>query len=151
MKKIGKSKGQALTEFALILPLLIVIVGGAVDFGLLFLVSNVVQNASREGVRVAVTLPGPIVTPTDPRIDSAVKAKYPEVGLFSGLTVTNTEPTGAVCQQDMSVTVSGVTYNYIFLGLVTAPLPLLGFPEFQTSVPIARTTAMRYESQVLCT
>ncbi|MFQ5684954.1 MAG: TadE/TadG family type IV pilus assembly protein, partial [Candidatus Binatia bacterium] len=88
LELIGKSTGQAITEFALVLPLLLVVTGSAVDFGLGFFVTNLVQNASREGARVAVTLLPPPVAGTDARIDTAVKTKYPDVGLFTGLTVT---------------------------------------------------------------
>lgn len=45
--------GQALVEFAVILPLLLVIVVGAVDLGRLFYLDVAVSNAAREGVRAA--------------------------------------------------------------------------------------------------
>jgi Flp pilus assembly protein TadG len=50
-------RGNALIEFALVLPLLLIIFAGIVDFGLLFQRSEVVTNAAREGARIAV-LPG---------------------------------------------------------------------------------------------
>ncbi len=50
-------RGAALVEFALVLPLLLVIIGGIVDFGFLFQRYEVVTNAAREGARLAV-LPG---------------------------------------------------------------------------------------------
>ncbi|TMA10347.1 MAG: pilus assembly protein, partial [Deltaproteobacteria bacterium] len=56
MKKILlKNKGQTIVEVALILPLLVILVGAAVDWGLTFFVSHVAQNAAREAVRAAVT------------------------------------------------------------------------------------------------
>jgi Flp pilus assembly protein TadG len=49
--------GQAIIELALTLPLLLLIVLGVFDFGLMFQRFEVVTNAAREGARVGV-LPG---------------------------------------------------------------------------------------------
>ena len=50
-------RGQAIIELALTLPLLLLIVLGIFDFGLMFQKYEVVTNAAREGARVGV-LPG---------------------------------------------------------------------------------------------
>ena len=50
-------RGQAIIEMALTLPLLLLIVLGIFDFGLMFQKYEVVTNAAREGARVGV-LPG---------------------------------------------------------------------------------------------
>lgn len=47
-------QGQAIVEMALTLPLLLLIVFGMFDFGLLFQKYEVVTNAAREGARLAV-------------------------------------------------------------------------------------------------
>ncbi|MGN0334309.1 MAG: TadE/TadG family type IV pilus assembly protein [Lachnospiraceae bacterium] len=47
-------KGQATVEFALILPIFILLVFGIIDFGWLFYNKIQVNNASREGARYAV-------------------------------------------------------------------------------------------------
>ncbi|MBN1179864.1 MAG: pilus assembly protein [Anaerolineae bacterium] len=52
-----RSAGQGLLEFALILPLLLLIIMAIIDFGWIFLVYANVFNASREGVRYGVTRP----------------------------------------------------------------------------------------------
>ena len=49
--------GAELIEFALVLPLLLLVVLGIIDFGFLFQRYEVVTNAAREGARVRV-LPG---------------------------------------------------------------------------------------------
>lgn len=49
--------GAELVEFALVLPILLLLVAGIVDFGFLFQRYEVVTNAAREGARTA-TLPG---------------------------------------------------------------------------------------------
>jgi Flp pilus assembly protein TadG len=47
-------RGAELIELALVLPILLILVAGIVDFGFLFQRWEVVTNAAREGARVAV-------------------------------------------------------------------------------------------------
>ncbi len=49
-------KGQSMVEFALILPVLILIVAGIVDFGWLFWGKMTLTSAAREGARVYAVL-----------------------------------------------------------------------------------------------
>lgn len=46
-------RGTELVEFALVLPLLMLVLGGIVDFGFLFQRYQVLTNAAREGARLA--------------------------------------------------------------------------------------------------
>lgn len=55
--RLKTEKGAELIEFALVLPLLLFVVVGIIDFGLTFQRYEVVTNAAREGARLAV-LPG---------------------------------------------------------------------------------------------
>ena len=48
-----EERGAALVEFALALPLLLVVIAGIVDFGFTFQRYEVVTNAAREGARMA--------------------------------------------------------------------------------------------------
>jgi Flp pilus assembly protein TadG len=57
LRRLRHARGSELVEFALILPLLLVLVAGIVDFALMFQAFEVVTNAAREGARVRV-LPG---------------------------------------------------------------------------------------------
>lgn len=50
---IKTRKGQSLVETALVLPIIILVLTGIIDFGLLFNTYLQVSNASREGARVA--------------------------------------------------------------------------------------------------
>jgi len=49
--RVRSQAGAELVEFALILPMLLVIFGGIVDFGLILQRQQVVTNAAREGRR----------------------------------------------------------------------------------------------------
>ncbi len=55
--RLKSEKGAELIEFAFILPLLLFVVVGIIDFGFTFQRYEVVTNAAREGARIAV-LPG---------------------------------------------------------------------------------------------
>lgn len=48
---LGKRKGQSLVEFALVLPLLIILIVGIAEFGFIFYAYVQVSNAAREGAR----------------------------------------------------------------------------------------------------
>ena len=55
IKRLGKSeKGQAMVEFALCLPLVLMILGAIIDFGWVFMHELTLSTAVREGARVAV-------------------------------------------------------------------------------------------------
>ena len=66
-------RGAELVEFALALPLLLVVFGGIVDFGLMLQRHQVLSNAAREGARLAV-LPGyTCETDVVPRVQAYVR------------------------------------------------------------------------------
>ncbi len=50
---IKKTRGQALVEMAFVLPVIILVLMGIVEFGRIFNAYLVLTNASREGARVA--------------------------------------------------------------------------------------------------
>jgi Flp pilus assembly protein TadG len=52
--KIRSQKGAAVVEFAVVLPLLLLIVFGIVEFGFLLYNQAMLTNASREGARTAI-------------------------------------------------------------------------------------------------
>lgn len=49
----GGDQGAAAIEFAILLPILLLVIGGIVDFGRLLYTEIIVTNAAREGVRMA--------------------------------------------------------------------------------------------------
>jgi hypothetical protein len=70
--RVRSESGAELVEFALVLPLLLVIFGGIVDFGLLLQRQQVVTNAAREGARLAI-LPGYTLTDVRARVTEFVR------------------------------------------------------------------------------
>jgi Flp pilus assembly protein TadG len=53
-----RTRGQAIVEFALVLPVLFLIVAGMFDFGLGIYTELTLVNAAREGARIGVIDPG---------------------------------------------------------------------------------------------
>jgi Flp pilus assembly protein TadG len=52
-------RGASAVEFAIVLPVLFLVIAGIVDFGRYFFTQIQVTNAAREGARAAVVLPNP--------------------------------------------------------------------------------------------
>jgi Flp pilus assembly protein TadG len=55
-KNPNAQRGQALVELAVIVPVLMLMIGGVVEFGFLFAADMTIESASREGARTAAAL-----------------------------------------------------------------------------------------------
>jgi hypothetical protein len=55
VRKINTQNGAAMVEFAIVLPLLLILVIGIIEFGVMFYDKAVITNASREGARAGIT------------------------------------------------------------------------------------------------
>jgi Flp pilus assembly pilin Flp len=145
--RLHSERGAELIEFALVLPLLLLLVLGIVDFGFMFQRMEVVTNAAREGARLAV-LPGY-------DLETDVKSRVCDYLYTGGVPLTGTcptpsNPTISVTSCDIPVaagTVAGkkviVTYshNYVFMG----PIVALFGGDFG-AVPVRGVAIMRDES-----
>jgi len=80
-------RGAAVVELAVVLPLLLTIVFGIIEFGWIFMVRETLTNASREGCRVAV-----LQGSTDQNINDQVATSIAGAGL-TGYTVGITHST----------------------------------------------------------
>ncbi|HUW32995.1 MAG TPA: TadE/TadG family type IV pilus assembly protein [Planctomycetota bacterium] len=129
--KNTRRKGQALVEFALIVPILVMLVMGIVEFGRIFMTQQTVTNASREGARTGV-LPNSTVTD----VQNTVSAYMGSAGLTGGTTVqcTNVGPSVA------AGTPTSVTVSYSLPILTGTIIPGLG-----DSITITHSTVMRHE------
>jgi hypothetical protein len=137
MKRINKKStesGAALVEFAIVLPFLLLLLFGIVEFGLLFYNKQVLTNASREGARAGIAY--------EPKsgIVKIVQDYCAERLIRFGTKVdpvpsVTPDPPPSSYGQDLTVT---VVYDYTFLAS-----GLLGFgPNMQ----LTAQTAMKMES-----
>ena len=129
---LQNNRGVAAVELAICLPILIVLVLGSIEFGLLFYNQQVITNASREGVRAG------IVTGTGDADIIQIVENYCN-GKLINLNGANELQTDAVTvsgpdgDNDITVSVS-YNYNFLFVGI-------LGF----TDKTLSAQTIMRME------
>jgi Flp pilus assembly protein TadG len=105
-------RGIALVEFALALPLLVLICLGTIDFGRAYTTWNTVKNAAREGAAFAQSNPGKVTNSgicADPNnIAWHVHNETSTVNTY-GVTVTRTDGTAITGCNTGTVAASGTT------------------------------------------
>ena len=69
-------RGAVAVEFAIILPVFLLLVFGIMDFGHAFYMKQTVSNASREGARYGVRYSGSPASALSPSIASWISSKY---------------------------------------------------------------------------
>jgi Flp pilus assembly protein TadG len=151
MRRLRSERGAELIEFALVFPVLLLVVLGIVDFGFLFQRMEVVTNAAREGARMAV-LPAYSSTDVRNRVCAYVQnggvpvttCSAPGGGGNPVIDVTTVSIPVAAGLTPMSGKRVQVTYthNYIFIGPIAS-----WFGGAFTSVPINGIAIMRDEVQ----
>ena len=133
-RNIKSQSGTVAVEFVLILPALLLVLFGIIEFGIFFLNKHVITNASREGARAGIVSRIPRVPYADIKatVDAYCKKHLVTFGVPNEpITVTNpAAPDDEKFGDDLKVT---VTFNYDFL-----LLPL-------SQIPMKAITIMRYE------
>ena len=131
MMTVGKrEKGQNLVEFALILPLFLLLVIGMAEFGRAWMLKNILTGAAREAVRAAAVLPKADACDNakaiaDPILDSAGIPPLVCAG-------------GGVTTSDAPVPIVSVTTKYDYS-------PITGFIPGLASFELTGTATMRRE------
>ena len=126
--------GVELIEFALVFPLLLMIVLGIVDFGFLFQRWEALTNAAREGARVAM-LPGYSTIDVEDRITNYLAAGgVPTTGGNPAVTVTATTISQGAATWPATTVALSYDHDYIFVnGIVGWFGGSLGTTTLQTS------------------
>lgn len=145
MKIISSEKGQALVEFTLALPLLLFILAGIAEFGILFYNKQVLTNASREGARAGIVRTDANGKPWTANIDQIVKAyckdRLISFGASSDPAVSHSPADLSTLSYPNELTVTA-TFKYTFL--LPSILNLFG-GEFGPTLDISGVTVMRSE------
>jgi Flp pilus assembly protein TadG len=131
-------KGAAMVEFALILPLLIMLLFGSIEFGLLMYNKQVITNASREGARAGIVARTPRMTAAEIQqvVDDYAADYLVTFGSATAPVTTVDNSGGTLFGNDLQVT---VTYPYEFLLLPNFIAGLAGHLD------LTAETVMRYE------
>jgi Flp pilus assembly protein TadG len=96
-------RGAVAVEFAIVASVFFLIVFGMIEIGRVLMVQQILTNASREGVRIAI-LDSP--TPTATQVNTTVTTYLQNMGISgSTVTINPTEPTSAAYGSPVTVTV----------------------------------------------
>ncbi|MCI0620941.1 MAG: pilus assembly protein [Acidobacteria bacterium] len=155
-------RGAELIEFALMLPILLVILAGLWDFGRAYRAYQAITNAAREGARLAVVPAGinqedavqnrvkeylnksslDTSFMTSGNIDSYIQVKTP-LNDAANTAVTVNLPGGGTAM----VTVSRVSVNYPFTFFIFGPVIKLWVPMSTLGGSITLRTSVTMENQ----
>jgi Flp pilus assembly protein TadG len=116
----ARERGAELVEFALVLPLLLIIIMGIIDFGLAFQRYEIITNAAREGARLGSLQASYSVSDIQARVNQYCVAAQLPGGCPTGSVAVNqavTIPVGANVLPGVSVTVT-YQHQFAFLGPV---------------------------------
>ena len=145
-KIFGGGEGQALVEFAIVLPILMILLVGMMEFGLLFYNKHVITNASREGARYGIVVHAP--RRSADQIKTVVSDYCGDRLITFGAGPLETEvealsaagtpiaTSAALFSDELTVT---VTFHYDFLALPNFVAALIGGTDLEAE------TTMKYE------
>jgi Flp pilus assembly protein TadG len=126
-----RRRGAAAVEFAIVLPVFVILVFGMIEYGRMVMVQQVITNASREGARRAV-LDGATTT----SVQSAVTSYLTNASVNGGSTAVSPNPTTAASGDPITVTVS----------IPFSSVSWLPSPMYLGGKTLSASTTMRRES-----
>lgn len=132
--KRWNERGQALAEFALVLPLVLLFIAGIIEMGRAWNIKQAVTDAAREGARYAVVQDGSITSTDD------VKAKVEERLALASIETSTIDFSGGFHLAGSELTVTVATQYQ--MGLIGA---LLGWAGAPSVVTISTQATMRNE------
>ena len=149
MKRLARSeRGTQLVELAIVLPVVLMLLGAAAEFGRFFYTYQTLSKATRAGARYLMT-ESAAGTSDDKAKSLVVYGTETGTGtpVVSGLTNANVQVVrtgGSSAFPDrVTVRIQGFTYQPLFdLG------KLIGKPSLSLRVPVSPSTTMRYFSSI---
>lgn len=128
---LENEKGQSMVEFALVVPLLLLLVLGIAEFGRAWMTRNILVGAAREAARIA-AVPDNVGGWNGPAATARGNQILASAGISSTVSVTDAaSPFGDVT----------ATVNYNFPVVVVGFIPGLN----SSTIPLSSTTTMRRE------
>jgi Flp pilus assembly protein TadG len=142
--RVRSQSGAELVEFALVLPMLLLILAGIIDFGLILQRQQVITNAAREGARLAV-LPGYTTGDVQARVTQFVREgiNNPAAAPATAVNMVTITPGSGPAFQAASVQVT-LSDRFLILGPAVS-LVGGGGGAFGT-INLTATTTMRVET-----
>jgi Flp pilus assembly protein TadG len=143
-RRLACERGSELIEFAIVAPLLLVVLFGIIDFAFMFQRYEVLTNAAREGARIAV-LPEYTYDDVKNRVTQYLDINGMTGATFAGSMIEETVHIGTGGAPPC-VTLRGVTvtypYNFLAIGKV---IKLVGSGSGFATKNMTVTAKMRFE------
>jgi Flp pilus assembly protein TadG len=139
---LRNERGQALAEFALVLPLVLLFIAGVVEMGRAWNIKQAVTDAAREGARYSVVDDDEVTTMAE--VEAKIEERLALAGVDSSDIVFSSGDCAAVAdcwrqsQKEMTVSVS-TQFKMALIGT------LLGWAGAPTAVTISTDATMRNE------
>ena len=128
-------RGAVIVEFALVVPLLFLILFGVIDFSRAYSQLNAMNAALREGARFGSVMKDLSVDPS-----VAVKAKVQQTAAVFGYK--------SLDMSKVTVTTSGAPdYEYVTVTITAHPVPLPVVGRFLGLTPLTVTRSVTYRSE----
>jgi Flp pilus assembly protein TadG len=136
-KRGRRDEGQALVEFALIMPVFLLLVMGVVEFGRAWNSYQVVTDAAREGARMAVMADTFTIANVYATMDSAMA----RAGLNPATATRTVSPTAGWPSPRGTPMEVNISYPYFFRFLK----PFMSWTTGQASLTLKTSIVMRHE------
>jgi Flp pilus assembly protein TadG len=136
-RSVASQRGTQLLEFAMVLPLLLILIAGIADFAFMFQAYEVVTNAAIEGARLR-TLPGYSDDDAENRVRQYIDAANLPGTVNAAVSAVNVDPGVGAAFAAMQMTVT-YTHTFNFIG----PMMALFGREFGPTVNLTASSAMR--------
>ncbi|HNQ21695.1 MAG TPA: pilus assembly protein [Phycisphaerae bacterium] len=98
---VRRARGGAVVEFAVVLPLLLMLLFGIIECGWVFMMRQTIQNAAREGCRVAV-----LQTATEGEISARINELLNAAGMTTHSITLQHADGLTTCDESVSITIA---------------------------------------------
>lgn len=113
----SNERGAAAVEFAILLPLLLMLVLGTIEFGRAYNAQITLTNAARDGVRVMAIAKNPA--------DAKTAAKNAAASVSTSIPIADITLSTDVCPSGAQVTLT-IKYNLSTITGIAGPFPMTG-------------------------
>ena len=142
MRRVAGEGGSQLVEFAMVLPIILMILAAIAEFGVLFRTNAVVANAAREGARIAV-IPG-----NEQNNYETARARVAEVlaeGRLTGPVVVNVTVQNFTIAAGTNAAGARVSVWYTHTTLFLGPIVAIMNGTFAQAIQMQAVAVMRTE------
>ena len=138
---LSEDRGSALLEFALMLPMLVLLLVGAVDFGRAWYVNLEVANAAEAGALYGTQNPSDIAgMKAAAALDAA---ELPALQISSTYGSECSDGTGAVSQSNYAPNCNSNSVEYVEVDTTLAYKPILAYPGISSQMTMTGKSRMR--------